>query len=43
MVRAAELGVLAFDRWSDAADQQPLADLARQAFDEARAAIAALG
>jgi len=43
---AAELGVrafyIAFDAWSDPANQQTLADAARQTFDELRAAIAAL-
>jgi hypothetical protein len=43
---AAEPGVRAFDRafdrWSDPASKQMLADLARQALDELRAAIVAL-
>lgn len=43
---AAELGVRAFyrafDHWSDPANQQTLADLARQALGELRAAIATL-
>jgi AcrR family transcriptional regulator len=43
---AAELGVRAFyhafDHWSDPANQQTLADLARQTLDELRAAIATL-
>jgi len=44
---AAELGVRsfysAFGQWADPANQQTLADLARQTLDELRSAIAALG
>ncbi|MDN3353744.1 hypothetical protein [Actinomadura sp. DC4] len=43
---AAELGARAFyqafDRWSDPADEQTLADVARRTLDELRAAMAAL-